>query len=99
MNRESRRQRNIRDAREEFCRARRADDHLRRWLALYALRAAIEDWDADPLGHDITGAYDQLTAAAKWKRGFRPPTTFHEANARIRARMREGRLRGSGSGQ
>ena len=36
--------------------------------------------------------------AEKWRRGFRPPASFHEANGRIRAEIREGRLRARGGG-
>lgn len=97
--RETRREREIREAREAFCRARRDFDLFRRWLAWYHLRSILERWDDDLIdGPDVTGAYDILIEAEKWRRGFRPPTSFHEANGRIRARRREGRLRGSGSG-
>jgi len=66
------------------------------WLAWYGYRSLREGWDDLPRRVDVMEAYGTVLEAEKWRRGFRPPATFHEANGRIRARIREGRLREPG---
>lgn len=89
MTRESRRDSDLRGAREAFCAVRHDPDRLLRWLAWIAYRALLERWgdDGDFVAHGI------LVEAESWRRGFRPPASFHEANARIRKRRRDGELR------
>jgi hypothetical protein len=94
--RESRRDREIREALEQFCCLRRDPDRSRVWLAWYGYRSLRERWDDLPRRLDVMEAYGTILEAEKWRRGFRPPTTFHEANGRIRARIREGQLREPG---
>lgn len=94
--RETRHQREVREALEGFCRLRRDPDRSRVWLAWYGYRSLRERWDDPPRRLDVMEAYVTILEAEKWRRGFRPPTTFHEANGRIRARIREGRLREPG---
>lgn len=81
-----------------FCEKRRAPDRLDRWLAWYEYRAERERWDETSDAPQRAGAHSLLIAAAAWQRGFRPPRSFHEANARIRHQVRKGGLRGSGGG-
>lgn len=96
--RESRTEAEVRLAREAFCAARRSVDRLERWVAWYALRAVLERWDEQPDGPERTGAYIILAEAERHRRGGRLPESFHEANGRIRARIRDGRLRGPAVG-
>lgn len=97
MTTQSRQEREIRAARAQFCAKRRAPSFLTRWLAWYYLRASIEDWESSGRS-EIEGAQHHLVEAEKWRRGFRPPASFHEANGRIRAEIRAGRLRARGGG-
>lgn len=97
MNRETRYQLDIEAARAEFARVRHEPDRLLRWMAWYRLRALLERWDDHEDGPEIEGAHRLLIEAEAWRRGYRPPASFHEASIRIRAAVARGRLR-AGSG-
>lgn len=89
--RESRHDREVREARDSFCAVRRDPDMEIRWIAWLHLRSLVEGWDRYGEGRFAANIY--LVEASAWKRGFRPPTTYHEAMARARADRRAGRLR------
>lgn len=91
--RESRRDQELRDRLEAFCAARRSGSRVDAWIAWYAFRARKEDWLTGDAGHEVPEAYRLFGEVVAWQSGSRPPTTFHEANARIRRQLREGRLR------
>lgn len=89
--------RGVRQARERFCEARRDPDHLVRWLAWLDLRSLLEGWDRLDAIEDMA-AKMLILEAARWKAGWRPPTTYAAAMADARRRRREGRLRLSRGG-
>lgn len=86
MARESRRDRDLREARDAFCRVRRSDNRLLRWIAWISYRGLAERWD----DNEIFRAHALLAEAEAWRRGFRPPSSFREALSRSRERGRRG---------
>lgn len=83
--------RELREAREDFCRHRRSS-HLSRWMSWITLRGKVEGWTED----ETFAAIAILAAAETWRRGFRPPQSFREASSRIRGDRRAGQLREPG---